>query len=71
MAVMGFDPMADRGTAPFERSDSMLRFAEELGVGLRDPKRNEVMGVPVSEVVFSYPAVRARILKERAASKKS
>ena len=29
VAVMGFDPMADRGTAPFERCDSTLRLAEE------------------------------------------
>jgi 4-aminobutyrate aminotransferase len=29
-AAMGFDPMADRGTAPFERADSTLRLAEEL-----------------------------------------
>ena len=32
-ALMGFDPMADRGTAPFETCDSMLRLAEHLGVG--------------------------------------
>ena len=27
-AVMGFDPMADRGAAPFELCDSTLRLAE-------------------------------------------
>ncbi len=43
-AVMGFDPMADRGTAPFEICDSTLRLAEELGVGTRDLKRIEVIG---------------------------
>jgi len=31
MAVMGFDPMADRGTPPFERCDSTLKLAEEAG----------------------------------------
>jgi uncharacterized protein (DUF362 family) len=71
MAVMGFDPMAERGKAPFARCDSTLRFGEELGVGQRDLKQNEVMGVPISEVVFSYAAVRERLMRENAASKKS
>ena len=47
MAVMGYDPMADRGTPPFEKCDSTLRLAEELGVGTRDLKRIEVVGTPV------------------------
>ncbi len=33
MAVMGFDPMADRGTPPFENCDSTLRLAEDVGLG--------------------------------------
>jgi len=53
-AVMGFDPMADRGTAPFETCDSTLRLAEELGVGTRDLKRFEVIGARIAEVVFDY-----------------
>ena len=53
-AVMGFDPMADRGDTPFERADSTLRLAEELGVGTRDLKRIEVIGSKISEVVFDY-----------------
>ena len=53
-AVMGFDPMADRGTAPFEFCDSTLRLAEELGVGTRDLKRIEVVGARIDEVVFDY-----------------
>ena len=56
-AVMGFDPMADRGTVPFERSDSVLRLAEELGVGTRDPKRIEVIGTPIAQVRFDIRAV--------------
>ena len=62
MTVMGFDPLADRGTPPFANCDSMLRFGEELGVGLRDLSKNEILGVPVSEVVFSYLAVREKLL---------
>lgn len=53
-AVMGFDPMADRGTAPFETCDSTLRLAEELGAGTRDLKRIEVIGTPIAEVIFDY-----------------
>jgi uncharacterized protein (DUF362 family) len=53
-AVMGFDPMADRGTAPFETCDSTLRLAEELGVGTRDLKRIEVIGPRIAEVMFDY-----------------
>jgi uncharacterized protein (DUF362 family) len=64
MSVMGFDPLADRGTPPFANSDSMLRFGEELGIGLRDLKRNEVAGVPIAEARFDFAAVRERILRE-------
>lgn len=58
MAVMGFDPMADRGTPPFENRDNTLRLAEELGTGTRDLSRIEVVGPPIREVVFSFRAVR-------------
>ncbi len=54
MAVMGFDPMAERGTAPFETCDNTLHLAEELGVGTRDLKQIEVIGVPIKEVVFNF-----------------
>ena len=53
-AVMGFDPMADRGTVPFEVCDSTLRLAEDLGVGTRDLKRIEVIGGSIADVVFDY-----------------
>jgi len=58
-AVMGFDPMADRGVKPFERADSTLRLAEEHGVGTRDLKRIEVIGAKISEVVFDYRKARS------------
>lgn len=51
-ALMGFDPMADRGVAPFERCDSTLRLAEEHGVGTRDLKRIEVVGGDISRLRF-------------------
>lgn len=52
MDLMGFDPLADRGTAPFERCDNTLRLGEELGVGTRDLKRIEVLGTPIRELRF-------------------
>jgi len=54
MALMGFDPMADRGTAPFETSDNTLAFAEGLGVGSRDLKRIEVVGTPIEKGRFDF-----------------
>jgi hypothetical protein len=55
MATMGFDPMADRGTAPFETCDSTLRLAEGLGVGTRDLSRIEVVGTPIAKARFRFP----------------
>lgn len=54
MAVMGFDPMADRGKAPFEMCDSTLRLAEELGAGTRDLSRIEVVGTPIRDAVYQF-----------------
>lgn len=53
-ALMGFDPMADRGTPPFERCVSTLRLAEELGIGTRDMRRIEVLGTPISQAAFNF-----------------
>jgi uncharacterized protein (DUF362 family) len=52
LSVMGFDPAAERGTAPFEGSDSFLTFAQELGLGTRDLNRIEVLGTPVADARF-------------------
>ncbi|KAA6461980.1 DUF362 domain-containing protein [Acidobacteria bacterium AB60] len=56
-AVMGFDPMVDRGTPPFEKCDSTLALAEHLGVGTRDLSRIEVAGTPISKVRYRFPAL--------------
>ena len=53
-ALMGFDPMADRGAPPFEVCDSTLRLAEELGIGTRDLRRIEVLGTPISKARFDF-----------------
>jgi hypothetical protein len=54
MAVMGFDPFAERGTPPFEDCDSFIAFAEQLGLGTRDLSRIEVLGTPISEAFFDF-----------------
>ena len=64
MALMGFDPMADRGTPPFERCDSTLKLAEDVGLGTRDLKRIEVIGTPVAQAIFDF----ARIRRQRRAA---
>lgn len=61
MALMGFNPMADRGTPPFEGCDSTLRLAEEVGLGTRDLRRIEVVGTPVKEAVFDFAASRTHL----------
>lgn len=53
-AAMGFDPKADRGTAPFENCDSTLRLAEEAGLGTRDLASIEVAGAPIRSVRFPF-----------------
>jgi len=58
MGLMGFDPMADRGTPPFERCDSTLRLAEDVGLGTRDLKRIEVIGTPIKDAMFDFAAIR-------------
>jgi uncharacterized protein (DUF362 family) len=60
MAVMGFDPMADRGTPPFERCDSTLKLAEDAGLGARDLKRIEVVGAPIAQARFDFAAIRRK-----------
>jgi uncharacterized protein (DUF362 family) len=58
MSVMGYDPMADRGTPPFEKCDSTLRLAEAHGVGTRDLQRIEVVGTPIEQARFSFAEIR-------------
>jgi uncharacterized protein (DUF362 family) len=60
LAAMNYDPMADRGTVPFETCDNKLRLAEELGVGTRDLRRIEVIGTPIRDVMFDFKSLRAK-----------
>lgn len=64
MAVMGFDPLAGPDAPPFswaKNCDSMQRMGEDLGLGIRDLKRNEVVGSPIAEVVFDFKAIRKEL----------
>jgi uncharacterized protein (DUF362 family) len=58
MSVMGFDPMADRGTPPFERCDSIVKLAEEAGIGTRNLSRIEVIGSTIAQARFDFAAMR-------------
>jgi uncharacterized protein (DUF362 family) len=53
-AVMGFDPMADRSVPPFEKCDSTLKLAEQLGAGTRDLNRIEVVGTPIAKARYKF-----------------
>jgi len=59
MALMNFDPMGDRGSAPFEECDSTLKLAEDIGIGTRDLKRIEVVGAPIATARFDFAKIRA------------
>jgi uncharacterized protein (DUF362 family) len=55
-AVMGYNPRADRGTAPFQTCDNTLLLAERHGIGTTDLKRIEVVGVPIAQALYKYEA---------------
>lgn len=56
-AVMGYNPRAQRGAAPFRTCDNTLMLAEAHGVGTTDLKRIEVRGVPIESALFRYELV--------------
>lgn len=53
-AVMGYNPRAKRGTAPFVNCDNSLMLAESLGVGSTDLNKIEVVGTPIKDAVFKF-----------------
>jgi uncharacterized protein (DUF362 family) len=53
-AVMGFDPLARRGTPPFEGCDSTLALAQERGLGSCDLARIEVAGESVAAMRYPF-----------------
>jgi Domain of unknown function (DUF362) len=59
-AVMGYDPRATKGTAPFVDCDNSLRLAEARGVGTTDLKNIEVRGLSIREALFPFSALNQR-----------
>jgi len=55
-AVMGYNPRAARGTAPFRNCENTLLLTEALGVGTTDLKRIDVRGVPIEKALYRFPA---------------
>lgn len=55
-AVMGYDPRAAKGSAPFQKCDNTLLLAETLGLGSADLKRIEVRGVSIAAAKYSFIA---------------
>jgi uncharacterized protein (DUF362 family) len=54
MAVMSYNPRADRGTSPFIRGDNMLKLAEAVGIGTTDLNRIEVVGMSVKDARIDF-----------------
>ncbi|HUQ95218.1 MAG TPA: DUF362 domain-containing protein [Bryobacteraceae bacterium] len=54
-AVMGYNPRAPRGAAPFTNCDNTLLLAESLGVGTADLKNIEVAGEKIENVRYPFP----------------
>ena len=61
-AVMGYDPMARAGEAPFVWSDNILELAERKGLGSRDLGRIEVAGTPIRAARFDFAPARPQPL---------
>ena len=55
-AVMGYNPRARRGAAPFRDCDNTLLLAESLGVGTADLNQIEVAGLPIARARFPFEA---------------
>ncbi len=53
-ALMGYDPRAPKGTAPFATCDNTLLLAEQLGAGSADLSKIEVAGVPIAKAIYRY-----------------
>jgi uncharacterized protein (DUF362 family) len=53
-ALMGYDPRAAKGTAPFQTCDNTLLLAEQLGVGSADLNRIEVRGLSIKDGIYRF-----------------
>jgi uncharacterized protein (DUF362 family) len=53
-AVMGYDPRAPKGVAPFDKCDNTLLLAESLGLGSADLTRIPVLGTPIADARYAF-----------------
>lgn len=69
MAVMKYNPRAQRGTPPFLRGDNTLTLAEAVGVGTTDLSRIEIAGLSLKESQIDFgPGATGKTLAEMRAS---
>jgi len=59
-AVMGYDPRAPEGAAPFGNCDNTLLLAEALGVGTTKLTSIDVRGMSINDARFPFPGAPAR-----------
>ena len=65
MAVMSYDPAADRGSSPFIRGDNSLKLAEAAGIGTANLSRIEVVGLPLREARVPFgPGAVGKTLRQ-------
>jgi hypothetical protein len=53
-AVMGYNPRATRGAAPFRACDNTLLLAEAHGAGSADLARIDVRGLTIEQALYRY-----------------
>jgi uncharacterized protein (DUF362 family) len=53
-AVMGGDPLADRGQSFFGDCDNMIKLAQAVGLGTGDLSLIELPGLKIKEALFDY-----------------
>ena len=63
MAIMGYDPMAERGPVAFETCDKYAASGGGTGVGTRDRRQMEVIGTPIKETLFKFREQRHGLQK--------
>ena len=54
MAVMSYDPNADRGSSPFLRGNNALKLAQAVGIGSAELRRIEVVGLPLEQARINF-----------------
>jgi uncharacterized protein (DUF362 family) len=55
-ALMGGDPLADRGQGYFQTCDNTIKLAQAVGLGSADLSRIELPGLKIKDAVFNYSA---------------